>query len=179
MRIATRRRKTSVSEIKHSIRRGGRRRRTTGISVIAKVTIVVVIIVAIAAAGTIFFMMSSGRSSSSGSNISCSASKPNGSTIAISIESGASNSANGPGYNPDKIVLVIGINNTVIWINNDSAHHTVTTSSAPSGASFNSGDMGPGATYSCTFTQPGTYQYYCKYHSWMSGTIVVDTATTS
>jgi plastocyanin len=151
--------------------------RNGAVSTVAKVAIIVIIVgIGI---GAFYFLSSSGRSASSGSNIVCSTAKPSGSAVAVSINSGASNSANGPGYGPDNIVVVIGINNTVTWTNNDSAHHTVTTSNAPSGASFNSGDMGPGATYTCTFSETGTYQYYCKYHSWMIGTIVVENGTTS
>jgi plastocyanin len=49
----------------------------------------------------------------------------------------------------------------------------VTSTSAPQGGSFNSGNMSAGATCTHTFTVPGTYQYDCVYHSWMTGTIVV------
>ena len=76
--------------------------------------------------------------------------------VQVSITPGASNSANAPGYSPDSITLVVGKNNAVTWTNDDSAHHTVTTISAPPGASFNSGDMGSGVVYTCTFTTPGT-----------------------
>src|SRR2546430_10515364 len=93
--------------------------------------------------------------------------------LQVSIYSGSANSANPPGYAPDSITLVIGVNNTVTWTNNDSAHHTVTSTSAPPGGPFNSGNMDAGATCTHTFTVPGTYQYDCIYHSWMTGTIVV------
>jgi plastocyanin len=93
--------------------------------------------------------------------------------VQVSIYSGAANSANPPGYIPDNLTLVVGINNTVTWTNNDSAHHTVTSTSAPSGGSFNSGNMNGGATYTHTFTVPGTYKYDCIYHSWMTGTLIV------
>ena len=87
---------------------------------------------------------------------------------------GAGNPSGAPGYAPDKIVVVIGVNNTVTFTNNDTVHHTVTSSSVPKGASqFNSGDMGPGATWTYTFTVPGTYDYFCIYHSWMTGTVTV------
>ena len=102
---------------------------------------------------------------------SSSAASPAG--LKVSMPNGAGNPNGAPGYSPDKITLVIGVNNTVTWTNNDTAHHTVTSTSAPSGGSFNSGDMAPGATYTHTFTVPGTYQYDCVYHSWMTGTIVV------
>ncbi|HYW82619.1 MAG TPA: plastocyanin/azurin family copper-binding protein, partial [Spirochaetia bacterium] len=32
-----------------------------------------------------------------------------------------------------------------------------------------------GASYTHTFTTPGTYTYYCAYHLWMVGTVVVKT----
>ncbi len=94
--------------------------------------------------------------------------------VKVSIPSGAGNPANPPGYSPDKITLVIGVNNTVTWSNDDAAAHTVTSSSVPSGASsFDSGNLSPGATFSYTFTVAGTYQYKCNYHSWMTGTVTV------
>jgi plastocyanin len=97
-----------------------------------------------------------------------------GSTVSVSIPSGAANPANPPGYAPDTITVVLGVNASVTWTNADTAPHTVSSSSVPSGASpFDSGNMSPGATYSYTFTVPGTYQYKCNYHSWMTGTVTV------
>jgi plastocyanin len=93
--------------------------------------------------------------------------------IQVSIYSGAASSSDPPGYTPDSTTLVIGVNNTVTWTNNDSVHHTVTSTSAPSGGSFNSGNMNPSATNTRTFPFAGTYNYDCTYHSWMIGTIMV------
>ena len=94
--------------------------------------------------------------------------------VHVSIPSGASNPANTPGYSPDKITLVLGVNATVTWSNDDSAPHTVTSTSVPSGASsFDSGNMNAGQTFTYTFTVAGTYQYKCDYHSWMTGTVTV------
>jgi plastocyanin len=78
-------------------------------------------------------------------------------------------------FQPANITLVIGFNNTVTWTNGDSAPHTVTSTSVPSGASmFDSGNMNSGATFSYTFTIPGTYKYDCTYHTlWMRGTVIV------
>lgn len=79
-------------------------------------------------------------------------------------------------FSPVNIKVVIGVNNTVTWINQDGVPHTVTSSSVPSGASmFNSGNMNPGATFTMTFTVAGTYGYYCQYHNWMKGTVTVIT----
>jgi plastocyanin len=69
---------------------------------------------------------------------------------------------------------VIGINNTVVWTNDDSVVHTVTSLSVPSGAStFNSGNINAGSTSSHTFSTPGVYKYYCVIHPWMGGEVIV------
>jgi plastocyanin len=39
--------------------------------------------------------------------------------------------------------------------------------------SFDSGDLDPSQGFSWFFDQPGTYQYTCVQHPWMSGTIIV------
>ncbi len=72
-------------------------------------------------------------------------------------------------YSPPTITVVIGKNNTVTWVNNDDAPHTVTATDG----SFNSGNLNAGQSWSYTFTAPGTYTYYCSYHSWMKGTVIV------
>ena len=78
-------------------------------------------------------------------------------------------------FQPAHIRVVIGLNNTVSWINDDTTPHTVTSTTVPSGAaSFDSGNMNAGAKFSHTFTVAGTYTYYCKYHSWMQGTVIVE-----
>jgi len=78
-------------------------------------------------------------------------------------------------FQPRNITLVIGVNNTVMWTNNDGVPHTVTSVSVPTGAAkFDSGNMISGATFTYTFTVPGTYKYVCTYHYWMQGTVVVE-----
>jgi plastocyanin len=87
--------------------------------------------------------------------------------VHVSIFSGASSYATG--YDPDNITVLIGVNNTVIWTNNDNEPHTVTASDG----SFDSGNMNPGSTFTYTFTKPGTYLYICTYHPWMHGYVTV------
>ena len=89
--------------------------------------------------------------------------------VHISIPAGSETNTAGPGYTPSTITVVIGVNNTVEWINQDSAPHTVT---AVDG-SFNSGQLNFGDTFTYTFTTAGTYQYGCSYHPWMKGTVIV------
>jgi plastocyanin len=61
---------------------------------------------------------------------------------------------------------------TVRWTNGGTHAHTVTAKND----SWDSGDIPPGATYSATFQQAGTYDYYCRHHNGMEGAIVVGSA---
>ncbi len=70
------------------------------------------------------------------------------------------------------------MNNTVTWTNDDTTGpgvpHTVTALNTTAGApAFDSGNLVAGASFTYTFTVPGTYQYHCDYHSWMTGTVTV------
>lgn len=95
--------------------------------------------------------------------------------FAISIAKGASTNQSSLGYSPSAVTLVIGVNNTVTWTNNDVTIHTVTSFSVPTGAkSFNSGTLSPGSTFTYAFTVAGTYRYGCEIHPWMQGTIIVE-----
>jgi predicted lipoprotein with Yx(FWY)xxD motif len=97
-----------------------------------------------------------------------------GGAVKISILSGASVNQASPGYSPATVTLVRGVNASVTWTNNDSASHTVTSMTVPAGAQpFASGNLNTGASYTLTFTIPGTYTYHCEYHTWMTATSVV------
>lgn len=62
----------------------------------------------------------------------------------------------------------------VVWTNNDSILHTVTAGSPEKrGSEFNSNLDGKGSTFSFTFDQPGTYEYFCDRHQHMRGKIRV------
>jgi plastocyanin len=90
-------------------------------------------------------------------------------TAQVSIVPGAALNVNQPGYTPTDVTVVIGVNNTVEWTNNDNMSHTVTATDG----SFDSGNMNPGATFSHTFVDAGSFAYICTYHHWMHGTVTV------
>jgi len=101
------------------------------------------------------------------------------STVLVTIPSGAASASGAPGYSPDTVTVVIGVNNTVTWMNNDTAgggtSHTVTPVVEPPGGNWStgSGNLPVGNSYSFTFTVPGTYLYDCIYHTWMTGSVIV------
>lgn len=115
---------------------------------------------------------SSSSSSTSATSSQSSAAPPN--SLAISIAKGSSTNQASTGYSPDNATVVQGVNNTVIWTNNDGAGHFVTFTSVPSGAKVSSSDLiGPNETFAQTFTVAGTYHYYDTLYPWMKGTIIV------
>jgi plastocyanin len=58
---------------------------------------------------------------------------PEASKVNIIIPAGTE-STNTLNFSPDAITVVIGVNNTIVWTNDDSRLHTVTSSSVPNGA---------------------------------------------
>ena len=66
--------------------------------------------------------------------------------------------------------LTIKVGDTVTWTNADGAPHTA---SAKDG-SFDSGTLLRGASFSHTFATAGTFDYVCKFHASMTGTVIVE-----
>ncbi len=56
------------------------------------------------------------------------------------------------------------------WTNNDAAAHTIT---SDTDGLFDSGEIGSKGVFSTQLTAPGTYQYHCRIHPFMKGSIVV------
>jgi plastocyanin len=72
--------------------------------------------------------------------------------------------------------LTITVGDTVTWTNSDTVPHTVT---SDDGGPLDSGIIDAGATWSYTFTEPGTYSFYCEVHPSMQGTVTVVPAGTT
>ena len=59
----------------------------------------------------------------------------------------------------------------VKWVNDDAYAHTAT---SDDGATFDSGNIAGGSSYSYTANTPGTFNYHCTIHGTaMSGTLIV------
>ena len=76
----------------------------------------------------------------------------------------------GMAFTPNRIEIEAGT--TVTWKNNDPLAHTVTAADR----SFDSGLIQPGASWSYTFTTPGTFDFSCTPHPFMKGVVVVKAA---
>ena len=70
-------------------------------------------------------------------------------------------------FNPATLTVPVG--STVTWTNQDEEPHTI----AAKDGSFHSPGMDTHATYSFTFATPGSYNYICSIHPFMTGTVVV------
>lgn len=71
-------------------------------------------------------------------------------------------------YLPDPVVVPVG--GTVRWTNLDADEHTVTADDR----SWTSPVLGQGGSWSRTFTQRGTYRYFCEPHPFMRADVVVE-----
>ena len=76
-------------------------------------------------------------------------------------------------YTPNDLTAVVGV--TITWTNAGAVAHTVT---ADDGASFDSDNLDPQATFTFTPDTPGTFPYHsfpyhCTFHPWMTGSFTV------
>ncbi len=76
-------------------------------------------------------------------------------------------------YIPSLIVIEKG--KQVTWVNEDSAFHSITSGNydAPTEL-FDSGHLDPFESYTLTFDETGTYDYFCTLHPWMKGQVIVE-----
>jgi plastocyanin len=91
------------------------------------------------------------------------------STAAAPPAAPAANAASISGFSFQPGVLKVKPGAKVTWTNDDGVTHTVTADSKW----FDSGPLQPGASFSFTFTRPGTYAYHCSVHPSMHGSVVV------
>jgi plastocyanin len=107
-------------------------------------------------------------------------SNPADPTFFIIIPPGASEEGI-PHYEPQDAAVPAGT--TVVWINQDLVHHTVTSGTPDQpdkGLYFDSGEMPFNRKYQLTFDESsgliGEFPYYCTLHPWIVGTISANDA---
>ena len=67
------------------------------------------------------------------------------------------------------------VGDKVVWKNADTVTHTVTSGTPEDGPDglFDTGLFPPGKNYPYTFTEKGSFPYYCVVHPWMTGNVFV------
>lgn len=76
-------------------------------------------------------------------------------------------------YDPPSLIIFAG--GEVIWRNDDSSSHTVTSGNIIEGPNgiFDSGLIRSGETFSVKFEESGNYDYFCMIHPWANASITV------
>lgn len=150
-------------------------------STVVGAIVAILIVGAVASIGYYQVEVAPFQTSSTTTSTNASVNCPSSACVSVKITSGAGVAPAGYtpgqtttfGFSPDVVTVVIGVNNTVFWTNDDSAPHTATSNTGV----FDSGSGGPltsqGGTYQFTFTTAGTYYYHCSFHSWMQGKVIV------
>jgi len=70
-------------------------------------------------------------------------------------------------FGPDPVTILAG--QSVRFLEDDDTPHTITATDK----SFDSGNLDKGAKWEHVFTTAGTYTYFCAYHPYMKGTVIV------
>ena len=72
-------------------------------------------------------------------------------------------------------MVTIDVGGEVTWENDDTAAHTVTSGTPAGGPDghFDSSLVMAGSSFSHTFDEAGTFDYFCMVHPWMQGMVMV------
>ncbi|MDH3677952.1 MAG: plastocyanin/azurin family copper-binding protein [Nitrosopumilus sp.] len=76
-------------------------------------------------------------------------------------------------YDPSSLIIFTG--GEIIWRNDDSSSHTVTSGNIIEGPDqiFDSGLIKARETFSFKFEEPGQYDYFCMIHPWANASVTV------
>jgi plastocyanin len=99
----------------------------------------------------------------------CSTSKNTTQTPINTTTAATSNTINIVNFTFTPGTLTVKAGTTVTWTNNDTTTHRPTSDTGV----FDSGDLAPGATFSFTFNNTGTFSYHCSIHPYMTGKVIV------
>jgi plastocyanin len=69
--------------------------------------------------------------------------------------------------------VTVGTGGRVTFTNQDSDKHTATATTPGDQAFFDTSGLSKGQSKAVTFKKAGTYPYYCAFHPFMRGTVVV------
>jgi len=98
----------------------------------------------------------------------------NKSQVIVVVPPGIEDLANKVSFEPINITVVIGVNNTVVFVNHDDLEHIIESNAWPSNGQPFQFYSFPGQSNTITLTTPGKYTYFCEWHPiWMDGTIIV------
>ena len=95
----------------------------------------------------------------------------------IKIILGSANTEQQDNFVPKLVNIQLGIDNYVIWVNDDDTPHTVTPDHRAedkySGEFGSTGVIKAGEKYEFIFTEAQEIAYHCEPHPWMKGTLII------
>lgn len=104
----------------------------------------------------------------------------------VIIPQGAGDPSSGKNYEPQYIRVIIGVNNTVKWINDDIATSSIFADNQNDPDFFNAtntqtnlpnyklpNNLRPGESFEYVFTHVGYFGYHSEPHPWMRGWVTV------
>lgn len=100
-------------------------------------------------------------------------------SVAVTIPAGASLPDGDANFKPKDVRVVLGVNNTVVWINENINPERVVgeDENMPGGFGKIRTLIEPeGGTFAFTFTEEGTYNYLSDIHPWLKGSVTVEKA---
>jgi plastocyanin len=97
--------------------------------------------------------------------------KPEPVHVYVIIPKGSANADNQSHLIPEEITVVLGKNNTVTWINEDSVPRTLV--SDDKNYPWSTGLMNPGESSSVTFDKTGVFSYHGNPGPWITGSVIV------
>jgi plastocyanin len=101
----------------------------------------------------------------------------------VIIPEGSSLADQGHNFEPAVITVIIGVNNTVRWVNQDITFSTIKADNMSDQEFWNATNLdessnldqllSPGETFEYTFTKPGQFGYHSEPHPHLHGTVIV------
>jgi plastocyanin len=100
--------------------------------------------------------------------------------VTVTIVEGSANPDQERNYVPKQVRGMLGVDNKIVWVNEDTTFHSVTSDNGFEdriNGKFDSiatiGLVEPAGTWEFTFTETGEYPYHCEPHPWMKGKVTI------
>jgi plastocyanin len=101
-------------------------------------------------------------------------------SVTVTIVEGSSIPSQERNYVPKQVRGMLGVDNRIVWVNEDTTLHSVTSDNSfedKVNGKFDTlatiGLVEPEGTWEFTFTEAGEYSYHCEPHPWMKGLVTI------
>lgn len=95
-------------------------------------------------------------------------------SITVMIPPNSHDESSDPRPDPEEVRVVLGVNNTVIWVNTGEGMESISGEDESTPFGKVESLIQPGESWSFTFTEKGRYDYFSHIHPWFRGTVIVE-----